>query len=105
MDPKVTDLYNEYIHGDMPRRSFLKRLAVITGGASMANAVLARVKPNYALGQQVKPDDDRLQQCYVSYPGTWGPVMVFTTTPARRVMLSRAPGCPGSGASIFSTII
>jgi len=35
MDPKVTELYNDYIHGDMPRRSFLKQLAVITGGATV----------------------------------------------------------------------
>lgn len=69
MDPKITRVYNEYIHGDMPRRSFLKKLAVITGGASMANAVLALVEPNFALGQQVKPDDDRLVQGYVSYAG------------------------------------
>jgi len=77
MDPKVTELYNDYIHGDMPRRSFLKQLAVITGGATMANAVLALVEPNYALGQQVKPGDDRLQQGYISYEGTVGPVRAY----------------------------
>ena len=66
MDPKVTELYNDYIHGDMPRRSFLKQLAVITGGVTMANAVLAVVEPNYALGQQVDPEDDRLLQGYVT---------------------------------------
>lgn len=32
MDPKVTELYNDYIHGDMPSRSFLKKLTLITGG-------------------------------------------------------------------------
>ena len=37
MDPKITELYNVYIHGDMPRRSFLKQLAAITGGATVAN--------------------------------------------------------------------
>jgi len=82
MDPKVTELYNDYIHGDMPRRSFLKQLAVITGGAAMANAVLALVEPNYALGQQVKPDDDRLQQGYVTYVGTNGPVRAYFAKPA-----------------------
>ena len=82
MDPKVTELYNDYIHGDMPRRSFLKQLAVITGGATMANAVLALVEPNYALGQQVKPEDDRLQQGYVSYEGTKGPVRAYFAKPA-----------------------
>ena len=82
MDPKVTELYNDYIHGDMPRRSFLKQLAVITGGATMANAVLALVEPNYALGQQVNPEDDRLQQGYVSYEGTKGPVRAYFAKPA-----------------------
>jgi len=85
MDPRVTDLYNDYIHGDMPRRSFLKRLAVITGGATMANAALALVEPNYALGQQIKPEDDRLQQGYVEYEGTWGPVRAYFARPSTTV--------------------
>lgn len=82
MDPKITELYNDYIHGDMPRRSFLKQLAVITGGATMANTVLALVEPNYALGQQINPEDDRLQQGYVSYDGTRGPVNAYYAKPA-----------------------
>jgi carboxymethylenebutenolidase len=57
MDPKVTELYNDYTHGDMPRRSFLQRLAGITGGTALANSVLALIEPNYAYGQQVNPDD------------------------------------------------
>jgi len=82
MDPKVTELYNDYIHGDMPRRSFLKQLTVITGGAVMANAVLAMVEPNYALGQQVTPGDTRLQQGYITYEGTAGPVNAYFARPA-----------------------
>jgi carboxymethylenebutenolidase len=82
VDPKIIELYNDYIHGDMPRRSFLRQLAVITGGAAMANAVLALVEPNYALGQQVMPGDKRLQQGYTSYEGTWGPVNAYTAKPA-----------------------
>lgn len=81
MDPKITELYNDYIHGDMPRRSFLKQLAIITGGATMANAVLALVEPNYALGQQVNPDDERLQQGYVTYAGSSGPVRAYFAKP------------------------
>ena len=82
MDPKITELYNDYIHGDMPRRSFLIQLAIITGGATVASTVLALVEPNYALGQQVKPNDDRLQQGYVSYEGTKGPVRAYFAKPA-----------------------
>ena len=82
MDPKVKDLYNDYIHGDMPRRSFLKQLTLITGGATVANAVLALIEPNYAHGQQVKPEDDRLEQGYVSYAGSHGPVNAYYAKPA-----------------------
>jgi carboxymethylenebutenolidase len=81
MDPKVTELYNEYIHGDMPRRSFLKKLAAITGGAAIANATLALVEPNYALGQQVAPEDERLQQGYIEYDGSLGPVRAYFAQP------------------------
>lgn len=125
MDPKVTELYNDYIHGDMPRRSFLKQLAVITGGATMANAVLALVEPNYALGQQVTPDDQRLKQGYIAYEGTAGPVrayfakpsgatqalpgvpaqvMAFIMTPVRHVMTMPRQACHGKEPSISLTI-
>jgi hypothetical protein len=29
MDQKIIDLYNDYIHGEMPRRSFLRKVAEI----------------------------------------------------------------------------
>jgi len=82
MDSKIINLYNDYIHGDMPRRSFLKQLAGLAGGVAAANAALALVEPNYAWGQQVTPDDERLQQGYVQYAGTAGPVRAYFARPA-----------------------
>ena len=57
MDPKIIDLYNEYIHGEMPRRSFLRRVAEIAGGAAAATPILLLIETNYARGQQVGPED------------------------------------------------
>ena len=82
MDPKIITLYNDYIHGDMPRRSFLKQLAGLAGGVAAANAALALVEPNYAWGQQVPVEDARLEQGYVSYTGTAGPVRAYFAKPA-----------------------
>lgn len=82
MDPKVLNLYNDYIHGDMPRRSFLKQLAGLAGGVAAANVVLTLIEPNYAWGQQVSPEDDRLEQAYISYPGTMGKVRAYFARPA-----------------------
>jgi carboxymethylenebutenolidase len=82
MDPKVVNLYNDYIHGDMPRRSFLKQLVGLAGSVTAANAVLALVEPNFAQGQQIEPTDPRLQQGYASYEGSFGQVRTYFARPA-----------------------
>jgi carboxymethylenebutenolidase len=82
MDRKIIDLYNEYIHGDLPRRAFLKRLAGIAGGAAAASATLPLIEPNYAYGRQVDPDDERLEQGYVEYAGISGAVKAYSARPA-----------------------
>ena len=47
IDPQIFDLYDEYCHSDMPRRTFLARASaiVVAGSASglaMAQALLPR---------------------------------------------------------------
>ena len=84
VDPKVVDLYNDYIHGDMPRRAFLKRVVEIGGSAAAATTMIALVEPDWAWGQQVDPGDERLQGGYVEYPGATGPVKGYLARPADR---------------------
>jgi carboxymethylenebutenolidase len=81
MDTRVTELYNEYIHGDMPRRSFLRKLAGLAGGVTAANAMLALIEPNYAHGQQIDPADQRLEQGYIHYEGSHGLVRGYFAKP------------------------
>jgi carboxymethylenebutenolidase len=90
MDKKAIDLYNEYIHGDLPRRAFLKRLAGIAGSAAAASAMLPLLEPNYAWGQQVAEDDARLETGYVEYAGSMVPVRAYWAKPA-----SGAAALPG----------
>jgi len=82
IDPQVVDLYNDYIHGDMPRRAFLRRVVEIAGSAAAATTMIALVEPNWAWGQQVDPSDERLATGYVDYAGSTGPVRAYLAKPA-----------------------
>ncbi len=70
IDPRVFDLYDEYCHGEMPRREFLGRAAGlgIVGGLGMATALL----PDYAEACQVSFNDERIVGRYVQYPSPGG---------------------------------
>jgi carboxymethylenebutenolidase len=84
MDPRALALYNDYIHGDMPRRDFLRRLAGVVGSAAAASALLPLIEPNFARAQQVAPDDPKLEAGYVEYAGQSGAVRGYLARPADR---------------------
>jgi carboxymethylenebutenolidase len=42
IDQRVFDLYDEYCHGRIDRREFLRRAALVAGGLAMAQALLPR---------------------------------------------------------------
>jgi carboxymethylenebutenolidase len=69
IDQRVFDLYDEYCHGEIDRRGFLQRAALVTvGGLAMAQALL----PRYARAQTVSFTDPRIKARYVTYPSAGG---------------------------------
>jgi carboxymethylenebutenolidase len=82
IDQRVFDLYDEYCHGGIDRREFLKRAAVVCiGGLAMAQALL----PRYAQAQTVSFTDARIKATYVNYPspgGTSGSMRGYLVQPA-----------------------
>ena len=72
IDQRVFDLYDEYCHGGMDRREFLRRaasIAVVGGtGLAMAQALL----PRYAQAQTISFTDARIKANYVTYPSPGG---------------------------------
>ncbi|MGH8109585.1 MAG: dienelactone hydrolase family protein [Arenimonas sp.] len=83
MDQRVIDLYNNYIHGSMPRRDFLNRLAGIAGSVAAASLLLPLIEPNDAYAQQIDPKDRTLKTEYVTYAGTKGLVRAYVAKPAK----------------------
>ncbi len=69
IDREVFGLYDEYCHGDIDRREFLKRAAALgVAGLAAAQALL----PRYAQAQTISFTDTRIKAQYVSYPSPGG---------------------------------
>jgi carboxymethylenebutenolidase len=81
IDQRVIALYDDFTHSHLDRRLFLERLGKLVGTAA-AVAMLPLLRSNYALAEQVKADDPRLQASMVTYPGSTGPMKAYLARPA-----------------------
>ncbi|MEZ5659447.1 MAG: dienelactone hydrolase family protein [Burkholderiaceae bacterium] len=72
IDQRIFDLYDEYCHGYIDRREFLKRAGAITvagvSGLTMAQALM----PRYAQAQTISFTDNRMKAHYVEYDSPGG---------------------------------
>lgn len=67
MDQRIIDLYDEYTHGGMSRRSFLDRLAQLAGGSAAAAVLVPVLQNNYAQAPIIAENDERLDIETVEY--------------------------------------
>ena len=74
MDPKIIDLHDDYLHGLLDRRAFMKKLSVFAGSVAGANTLLGLLKNDYAHAEMVARDDNRLQSESLEYKGATGKV-------------------------------
>jgi carboxymethylenebutenolidase len=52
---ELLDLFHEYQHGDMDRRTFMNSIGKFAVGGLTAAAIFESLKPNYAWAQTIKP--------------------------------------------------
>ncbi len=69
---EAVQLYTRYIHGEISRRDFLSAANRFTTAGLTAAAIVGRLMPNYALGQQVGRDDERIRATYETVPSPNG---------------------------------
>jgi len=84
IDERVYTWYDQYCHGFISRREFLKRASAITvagvSGLTMAQALF----PRYAEAQTISFTDERIKATYVDYPspgGNSGEMRGYLVTP------------------------
>ena len=69
---ELLDLFHEYQHGDIDRRTFLDRAGKFAVGGLTAMAIFEGLKPNYAWAQQVPKEDARIKAEYATVPSPQG---------------------------------
>ena len=84
-DQIVFDLYDEYCHGRIDRREFLRRATALTVGGVSALALAQSLLPRYAEAQTISFTDKRIKARYVDFPspgGTSGEMRGYLVQPA-----------------------
>src|SRR5262247_837853 len=69
---EAVELYNRFIHGEIDRRDFLRGAERFAVTGLSAAAIVEALMPNYALGQQVRKDDERIKGSYETIPSPNG---------------------------------
>ena len=87
MKQSVIDLYDEYTHAPLARRTFLARLTALVGGAAAASALLPLLENNYALAAMIAADDGRIEPSRVSYDGEDGKISGYLAKPKHKIDL------------------
>jgi carboxymethylenebutenolidase len=70
--PEIFKWFDLYAHGLANRREFLEGISKFAVGGMTAAAILEAFMPDYALAQQVAPDDGRILVEQVNYPSPQG---------------------------------
>ena len=84
-DQELIDLYDRYAHNLINRREFLERAGKYAVGGVTAAALLKTLSPQYALANQVAPDDSRIKAEYIEFasPKGHGKVRGYLARPAK----------------------
>jgi len=100
--PKVpaeaVQLYNLFIHGEISRRAFMDGLQRFAVGGLAVGSLIEALMPNYAQGQQVPRNDDRIKATYETVPSPQGngSIKGYLVRPVsadtRNAMPSKLPG-------------
>ena len=69
---ELLNLFDKYVHGELPRRDFLEGAQKFATGGVTAAMLFESLRPNYAWAQQVPKDDARIKTESATVPSPEG---------------------------------
>jgi len=95
---EAVELYTQFIHGEISRRAFVNGVKGYAAAGLTATAIIDALMPNYALGQQVARNDERIKASYVTVPSPdgYGSIRGYFVRPfsadSREAVPAKLPG-------------
>src|SRR5579872_3211806 len=95
---EAVELYNRFIHGELSRRAFANGIKQYAVAGLTASAIIDSLMPNYAMGQQVAKNDERIKASYetVQSPDGYGSIRGYFVRPfsadSREATPAKLPG-------------
>ena len=81
MDQRIIDLYDQFTHGEINRRTFFDRLGSLAGSAAAGAALLPLLTNDYAKAAIIPADDARLAVERITYDGPKGKISGYLARP------------------------
>ena len=71
-DQRILEIFDGYVHGKITKRQFIERAGKYAAAGVTGAMILEQLAPNYALAQQVAPDDPAIETMRASYDSPEG---------------------------------
>jgi carboxymethylenebutenolidase len=83
-DPRLLDIFDGYVHGAISKRDFLRQATKYAAVGVTGAMLLEQLQPNYALAEQVAPDDPDIETAVIEYnsPDCHGTIKGLMAKPA-----------------------
>ncbi|MGC1495354.1 MAG: YghX family hydrolase [Sulfitobacter sp.] len=83
-DPHLLEIYDGYVHGKVSKREFITQAGKYAAVGMTGAMLLEQLQPNYALAQQVAPDDPDIETEVITYqsPDGHGEIKGLMAKPA-----------------------
>lgn len=71
-DQRILEIFDGYVHGRMSKREFITQAGRYAAAGVTGAMILEQLQPNYALAQQVPPDDPSIETMTAEYESPEG---------------------------------
>jgi carboxymethylenebutenolidase len=83
-DQRILEIFDGYVHGKLSKREFIKQAGTYAAAGVTGAMILEQLQPDYALAQQVAPDDPDIETAMIEYesPEGHGTIKALMAKPA-----------------------